>query len=230
MNAFKKIGVLGGMGALSSANFYHQMIQYCQHQYGAVQDADFPAMMIYNYPLEGFDETGIVDRDLVVMQLTEALQALEQSGCEILVMVCNTVHALWEELQASVSVPLVSLITQVVEHVEDQGYQKIGLLCSETTNRLGLYASEKMDIITPSDFQQKQLNQVIEHVMAGVQNDYDAKICKDIMYQMQRLGAEAVILGCTEIPLAIDQLQTDMKIFDTIELAVQAVVDFSLKN
>ena len=218
------------MGAGASANFYEQMIHYCQNRYGAVQDTDYPRMIIDNYPLEGFDETGIVDEKLVKQQIQEALQNLEQAGCDILVIVCNTVHVFWEELQAAVNVPLVNVVTSVLDQVQSHGYKKVGLLCSETTNEVQLYqknSPKSLEIIAPDKEQQDQLNQVIEHVMGGVQNDYDAKLCKNVIHDMKRAGAEAVILGCTEIPLAIHQLHTDMRIFDSISIAVGQVVDFA---
>lgn len=64
--AFKKIGVLGGMGPGSSANFYYKIIHYCQKKYQAVQDTDFPPLIIYSLPLSEFDESGIVDKDISI--------------------------------------------------------------------------------------------------------------------------------------------------------------------
>ena len=72
----KTIGVLGGMGPEASADFYQRVIAIFQKQFGAVQDTDYPPMLIYSLPLTGFDETGIVDATVVLGQLIAGVQKL----------------------------------------------------------------------------------------------------------------------------------------------------------
>src|SRR3989338_4022705 len=74
--AFKKIGILGGMGPEASADFYCKIIQYCQEKYDAVQDTDYPSIVIYSLPLYGFNESGITDKNLVLKQLIHGIEIL----------------------------------------------------------------------------------------------------------------------------------------------------------
>ena len=114
------------------------------------------------------------------------------------------------------------------------GYKKIGLFASESTTKSKLYqeifTKSKIKVISPDDKQQKVLNIVIKHVMGGNQRTEDVIALKDIARDYLKKGAEAIVIGCTEIPLAIDQSHTDVKLFDTIEIMAQSAVDFSMKN
>jgi aspartate racemase len=228
----KTIGVLGGMGPEASSNLYSKIIKYAQREYGAVQDFDYPPIIIYSLPLFGFDETGIVDEALVKTQLIEGVKKLESANCDLIIIACNTVHSYYQEMQSAVNVPIFNIIEETKKRVIDFGYKKVGLFASESTNNLKLYqkrfADSGIEVISPNNKQQKVLNRVIEHVMGGNQKTEDVIYLKDIARDYLKQGAEAIVMGCTEIPLAINQAHTDIKLFDTIEIIVQCAVDYSL--
>src|SRR3989338_9659407 len=230
----KTIGILGGMGPEASANLYSKMIKYTQHEYGAVQDSDYPPIIIYSMPLLGFDETGIVDQDSVKMQLIEGVRKLENAGCDLIIIGCNTVHIFFDEMQAAVNIPILNIVEETKKKVVDFGCKKVGLFASESTSKTKLYqkrfAESGIEVVSPDEKQQQILNKVIEHVMGGNQKNDDVIALKDIARDYVRKGAEAVVMGCTEIPLAINQSHTDTKLFDTIEIIVQSAVNFSLKK
>ncbi len=230
----KTIGILGGMGPEASANLYGKMIKYTQHKYGAVQDSDYPPIIIYSMPLLGFDETGIVDKEAVKSQLIDGVKKLENAGCDLIIVGCNTVHIFFDEMQEAVKIPVLNIVEETKKKVMDFGCKKVGLFASESTSRAKLYqkrfAESGVEVISPSARQQEALNKVIEHVMGGNQKTDDVIVLKDIARDYVKQGAEAVVMGCTEIPLAINQSHTDVKLFDTVEIIVQSAVDFSLKN
>jgi len=234
MQKHKTIGVLGGMGPEASANLYSKIIKYAQNEYGAVQDFDYPPIIIYSLPLFGFDETGIVDEALVKKQLIEGVKKLELAGCDLVIIACNTVHSYFEEMQSAVKVPIFNIIEETKKRVEKLGYKKVGLFASESTNKLKLYqkrfTDSNIEVISPNSEQQQILNKVIEHVMGGNQKIEDVILLKEIARDYIRQGAEAIVMGCTEIPLAINQTHTDIKLFDTIEIIVQSAVDYSLQD
>ena len=92
MNKKKTIGVLGGMGPGASADFYVHLVQYAQQRYHAVQDIDYPPVMLYSLPLPDFDERGVVDFDSTKKLLVGGVIKLEQFGAEVIAIPCNTVH------------------------------------------------------------------------------------------------------------------------------------------
>ena len=228
----KIIGVLGGMGPGASASLYNKIIEYSQYKYGAVQDVDYPPIIIYSLPLVGFDETGIVDEMLVKDQLVSGVKKLESAGCDIIIIACNTVHAYYEEMQVAVNIPILNIIEKTRERVVESGYKKVGLLASESTNKLQLYqkkfSSVGIKIISPNKSQQNVINNVIKQVMGGNQGVEDVIVLKGIIRDYLKQGAEAVILGCTEIPLAINQVDTDVELFDATKAIVELSVDYSL--
>ncbi len=234
MKKNKTIGILGGMGPEASANLYQRIIKYAQYKYGAVQDFDYPPIIIYSLPLLGFNETGIRDGDLVKKQLIDGVKKLAYAGCDLIIIACNTVHYFYDDMQSAVNIPVLNIIEETRRRVLDLGYKKVGLFASESTNKLKLYqdkfAAAGIEVIFPNKKQQDILNGVIKHVMGGNQGISDIVALKDIARDYIKQGAKAIIMGCTEIPLAINQTHTDIKLFDTVEIIVQSAVDFSLKS
>ena len=233
-NKNKTIGVLGGMGPGASANLYMEIIKYAQQKYNAIQDIDYPPIIIYSLPLEGFDETGIVEEKLVEKQLIDGVKKLESAGCDLIIIGCNTVHVLFAKMQVAVKIPILNIVEETKKKVLEFGYKKVGLFASESTTKSGLYQNNfqksGIDVVSPDSSQQNTLNLVIQHVMGGNQKDDDVIILKDVARDYIKQGAEAIVMGCTEIPLAINQTHTDIKLFNTIEIIVQSAVDFSLKK
>ncbi|MAH43216.1 aspartate racemase [archaeon] len=233
MTKNKTIGILGGMGPEASANLYHKMIKYTQNKYKAVQDHDYPPAIIYSLPLKGFDETGIVNEKLVEKQLINGVKRLEKSKCDLIIIACNTVHHFYNQMQKSVKIPIFNIIDETKKRVKKAGYDKVGLFASESTTKLNLYEKsfEKsgITVISPSKTQQKALNRVIKHVMAGNHGKRDIIILKKIAKDYINKGAQAVVMGCTEIPLAINQSDTKIKLFDSLEIIIECAVDSSLK-
>lgn len=228
----KTIGVLGGMGPEASVNLYAGLVKYAQKGYGAVQDNDYPPVILYSIPLEGFDETGIVDTMLVKTQLIEGVKKLESAGCDLVILGCNTVHVFYHDLQASIKIPILNIVAETKARVLRQGFKKVGLFASETTVNTKLYqenfAKSGISVFSPNKAQQKVITTVIEHVMGGRQGPSDTAALKSIASDYVKKGAEAIIVGCTEIPLAIGQEQFEVPLFDTTSIIVQAAVDFSL--
>jgi aspartate racemase len=232
MKKNKIIWVLGWMWPEASANLYSKIIKYSQQKYNAVQDFDYPPIIIYSLPLFGFDETWIVDEELVKKQLIEWVKKLEDSWCDLIIIWCNTVHLYYEEMQSVVKVPIFNIIEETKKMVKKYWYKKVWIFASESTNKLHLYqdkfADSNIEVISPNYEQQKVLNNVIEHVMWGNQKIEDIISLKDIARDYIKQWAEAIVMWCTEIPLAINQSHTDIKLFDTIEIIVQCAVDYSL--
>jgi aspartate racemase len=224
----KKIGILGGMGPEASANFYQKIIEVSQKKYGAVQDTDYPPMVIYSLPLKGFDESGIVDKELVLEQLFQGIKLLNDSGCKLIVMICNTVHSFIDKLQLKSNAPILSMIEEVANVVLNDQVKSVGVLASETTFDLKLYDSSlsKKGItpIVPNLTMRKNITQLILGVMSG-KVDFETK--KKLIQYINNLPVEAVILGCTELPLVIHKDDFNIKVYDSTEILAESVLNYS---
>lgn len=232
--AFKKIGILGGMGPEASANFYYKIIQYCQKKYHAVQDIDFPPIIIYSLPLYGFDESGIVDKKLVLKQLFHGIETLEQAGGDFIVIPCNTVHCFIDELRMKSSIPIISIMEETIKKIIKDNHNIVGLLGSETTLKLQLYQElldkNNISFVSPSEEDNSFITKLILEIMSG-KVAKKAKIdVLSIIKKMELQSANAVILGCTEIPLVITQKDVNITVYDTLQILAESAVDYAIND
>ena len=232
--AFKKIGILGGMGPEASANFYYKIIYYCQKEYQAVQDTDFPPMIIYSLPLSGFDESGIVDKRLVLQQLLHGVDTLRDAGCIFIVIPCNTVHYFMNELRQKSSIPIISIMEETVKKIKQNNHTIVGLLGSDTTLKLQLYQNllDENGIICVSPTQEENpiITKLILEVMIGKLEYKTKENVLSIIKKMELQSANAVILGCTEIPLAITQTDVNIKVYDTLQILAESAVHYAIND
>lgn len=218
----KKIGVLGGMGPASTAFFYQKIIEIAQKKYGAVQDTDYPPVFIYSCPLEGFDETGIVDEKLVLHQLIAAVEILNQAGVSFIVIPCNTVHYYIDKLRKHSKVPILSIVEETVKKIKSEKLSCVGLICSESAHEHNLYGSlAKNGVKVVVDENDEHVTALILDVMKG---NILKKHKNKVLSLIKKLGlkSQAVVLGCTELPLAVKQSDTKIKLFDTVEILAEA--------
>lgn len=227
----KTIGILGGMGPKASADFYDLVLEYAHQAYNAIQDTDYPEMIINSIALEGFDETGIVNEALVKQQLLKGLQTLENAHVDCIVMACNTVHIFHSYLQSEIKIPIIHIIEETAQKVKEKGFSPILVLSSETTNRENLYQNcfehKNINCFSPNKEEQKLLNTVIENVMAGEADLSDKKLIHSIIESYKAQGIKAVVLGCTELPLAFDQEDTDLPLFSSNKILAESVINFA---
>lgn len=233
MSKHKTIGIIGGIGPEASASLYLKLINHCQEKYHAVQDSDYPPSIIYNLPLAGFTEKGIEDFELVEKQLIQAALSLEAHGADMLLIACNTVHFFADTLTKKLNIPLINIIEETACEAARLNLKSVGVLSSQSTLELGLYhkalAQLGVNVIDASLQQQALINDVILNVMSGRFNQTDKMTLKQIIMNMHQQGAEAVILGCTELPLAINQLDTDILLLDSLKIMVESALHKSIK-
>lgn len=230
----KRIGILGGMGPETSAEFYSKIIKYFQDKYGAIQDIDFPAMIIYSLPLEGFDETGIIDEKLVLEQLMHGIKTLENAGSDFIVIPCNTVHYFIEVLRETCSIPIFSIMEETVKKIKLEGIKSIGLLGSETTLQFNLYQKildkNNISYVLPKPEDYEIVTKLILEVMSGkIKNSTKSKVLT-LIKDMEKQSADSILLGCTELPIAIKNKDVGVKIFDSLQILAEAASEYSKPN
>lgn len=229
----KTVGILGGMGPLASANLYHKIVKIAQEMYHAEQDTDFPPMIIYNLPLIGFDEAGFKNPTLVKGQLIAGVKKLERAGSDFIIIACNTVHHFYQEMQDAIKIPIISIIEETVKTADKKELKVIGLLSSESTNKLKIYQKVldyyAIKTLSVTDKQQKLLNEIILHVMSGTQGEADKECLKAIIHDICQQGAQGIILGCTELPLAISQNDIDVALLNSTEIIAKSALEYAFK-
>ena len=196
-----------------------------QEQYHAVQDTDYPSLVLYSLPLTGFDETGIVDEDLVLQQLEEGIQILEQAQCDFIVIPCNSVHIFINEVRASVHIPVLSIVDETVRLLESKGVKEVGLLATTTTVQKNLYQSQLQDkgitthLLARSN--QELIGTVINRLVLGQETEEDKAVLLSMIKDFTEKGISNILLACTDLQLLVPQID-NAEILDTMEILAQA--------
>ena len=230
----KIIGILGGAGPVATSYIFNKIIRTLQKEYGAKQDQDFPALMIYSLPLNDFTETGFITMktsDTIFDQLLTGIKKLEETGCELIVITCNTTHFFYDMLQKSVHVPVINLIDETSHVAKSNGINRALVLSSRSTRDLGLYSKALseigLDCINITDTEQTELDTIILNIMGGTQSNKDITLMEEMLGKYSKLGADGLIVGCTEISVIIDTINSPITIVDSAETAVRKVINHS---
>ncbi|KKT39716.1 hypothetical protein A3K29_02270 [Candidatus Collierbacteria bacterium RIFOXYB2_FULL_46_14] len=229
----KTIGVLGGSGPIAGANVYIRMLRHAQLKYHAVQDTDYPPTILYSLPLEGFTEKGSVDNHLLRVQFRHGLSVLQNSGSDIIIIACNTLHTLLPEFKDEISIPILDMISLTVDSVVDSHVRTVGVLASEESHRKQLYgqllSTKDIEVLEVDDMAQIDLNNIILHVMGGTYSVLDNQVLMKVINSLVARGAESVIIGCTELSIVAEHIKPSIKLHDSADILAVAVVDYAMK-
>ena len=231
MKSLKTIGVLGGMGPCASAHFYNLLLTSAQKNLGAVQDDEYPQIIINSLALKGSTEAGMENSDLITNQLIEGIKVLEKAGCDFTVIPCNSVHNSIGVLRKKSKKPIISIIEKVSEQVIKSQVKKVLVLSSETTDKYGLYdhlENYGIEIIKPNLILRKKVTKLILSVMGSSSIEKNKQpVIQDIELLYKNHRIDSVILGCTELPLAISSTDTKIKLFDSLEILADSAIEYS---
>jgi len=205
----KVVGVLGGMGPLASHAFYGELIRLTR----ARRDQDHLHVIVDS-------DASIPDRTEFLLRggedprpaLRASAERLVAAGAELLVMPCNTAAAFSEDVGQAAGVPLVDWIDTAVDRLQGIGARKVGILATSGTVEVGLYQrrleSRGIEWVVPDAAGQEAVMDAIygeRGVKAGVIDDGTRKMVLEVARQLADAGADAVVLGCTELPLALPE-------------------------
>lgn len=224
----KTIGILGGLGPIASAELYLEILKLCQKEHRAVQDYDYPKIIIVSLPLPDFDEHGSTNSAQTQTLVKEALRTLEAAGADFIAMACNTIHLLYPQLVKAVKIPIINLIEETVNYFQNFAYQKIGIICSAETSKSGLYTyafqKRKQKLITTTKLDQKTVTKAIAAVMGGTINDLISHELTKVVHSLENAGAEVLLVGCTELPLALNHQDIRIPVIDATRILAMAAV------
>ncbi len=230
MKRFKTIGVLGGIGPVATAHFYQVLLTVAQKKYSAVQDADFPHIIINSLPVVGTTEYGVdTNDDVILKQLKRGIKMLENAGAQIIVIPCNSAHGHIEKLQSEVNVPIINLIQEVVARVIKDQRKYVAILSSKIAYEKNLYYThfQKVNILcySPNEDLITTCTDLILNIMGGKNPDgHKEKLLKQVR-EMEKDGVDGIILGCTELPVAIKKEEISSQLFDSIKILADATLE-----
>ena len=217
----KKIGILGGMGPEALSDMYLAICKYYQVNFNAKYDKDFPPMIIYSVPIPDVVES-IENEQETLIALTDASKILQVDGCDFIVIACNSVQFLLDDIRKKISIPIIGIAETVAKELQTKGYKKVGILATQTTIGKKIYDEELnkigVSLLSPDEDNQNVVTEVIMTQLSGKASSRETQKLKNVVDILKRNGAEAILIACTDLPLVIKQADTAIPLINCTEI------------
>jgi aspartate racemase len=229
----KRIGILGGMSPESTVAYYEYITRTYTERFG---DYGYPEILIYSVSFQQYVDWPNQDRwDLVAEGLGQAAEKLAAAGAELILIATNTMHLVFDEVQARAGVPMISLLDATAEAILGRGFRKVGLLGTRFTMEKGFYqdalARRGISTLVPGAEDREYVHRVIyDELAAGQIRDESRAGFLAIIRRLVERGAEGVILGCTEIPLLVSEADAGIPLFDTTQIHAEAALNYAIET
>lgn len=228
----KTIGLIGGMSWESTVTYYQIINREISAKLGGFHSAKILLHSVDFSEIAALQFSG--DWQLMGETLKEAAVNLQKSGADCVLICTNTMHKVADQVVEGIDVPLIHIADATAEKLKQNGLEKVGLLGTKFTMQQEFYKSRLtelhgIEVITPNDTQMDEVHSVIyDELCKGVISDSSKQAYLDIIEDLRQSGAQAVILGCTEIGLLVSQHDVDIPLYDTAAIHALSAVDFAL--
>lgn len=224
----KTIGVLGGMGWESSADWYRRANELVRDRIGGYASApvildslDFAEIQVLQ-AADDWNEAGRI--------LARHAQGLEAAGAELIVLCTNTMHICAPAIVAAITVPFLHIADIAADAIAQEGISTVGLLGTAFTMEKPFYrerlAERGITTLIPDDADRAETHRIIfEELVQGVISDASRETMRQLIAKLVSQGAQGIILGCTEIELLVSQDDSPVPVFPTTALHVEAALD-----
>lgn len=227
----KVIGLIGGLSWESSAEYYRRLNRQVRERLGGLHAANILMHSLDFAPVAELQAQG--DWPALDRAMVEAADMLARGGADILLICSNTMHRCAGAVEAASSVPLIHIADPTAAAIKAAGLSRVGLLGTAFTMEqdflTGRMAKAGLDVIVPDDAGRETIHRIIyDELVQGVVSDASRGRCRDVITALVDRGAEAIILGCTEIMLLVGAEDSTVPLFDTLALHVDAAIDAAL--
>jgi aspartate racemase len=221
-------GILGGMGPEATIDLFAKIVRSTR----ASRDQDHLRIIIDNNPAIPDRQKAILENGVSpVKWLVETARNLERAGADFIVMPCNTAHYWIEDIRKVVGIPVVDMIEETAEELARAypSLRTVGILAATGTVRSGLYQKNlsrlRINCVSPADDDQLTLMGVIYSVKAGDFSKH--RVAAEVAGRVVIAGAEAVVSGCTEIPLVLKTEDLSVPLIDATQVLASRTVEIS---
>jgi aspartate racemase len=228
----KTIGLIGGMSWESSALYYRLINEETRRRLGGHHNARSVMVTVDFAEVEGLQHSG--EWDILGGLLADCAVQLERSGANFVVLCTNTMHKLADSITQAVRIPLLHIVDATAAAIQAGGYRRVGLLATKFTMEEEFYKRRMLErfgieVIVPPAASRDVVHRVIyEELCRGVVREESRERYREIIGELGMAGAEAIILGCTEIELLISGHDSALPVFPSTLLHARAAVDFAL--
>lgn len=228
----KVIGLIGGMSWESSLEYYRIINRSVKKRLGGFHSAKILMYSVDFAEIEELQTKGLWTESGEI--LADAAERLEKGGAEMIVLCTNTMHKLSDAITSRVRIPMIHIADAAAGSVKQQGFKKAALLGTRYTMEQDFYKDRLkyngLDVIIPDADDMTIIHDVIyEELVKGIILDSSREKYQQIIEKLKNKGAEAVILGCTEIGLLIKGEDSVLPVFDTTQIHAEAAVKLALQ-
>jgi aspartate racemase len=227
------LGVLGGMSWTSTAEYYRLLNEGVAHRLGGLHSARLLVHSVDFAPVAQMQHDG--DWDGAAEVLAEAARGLERAGAQGLLLATNTMHEVADRVQSATSIPLFHIGDATARRVREAGHRRVGLLATAFTMEQDFYtgrlAAHGLEVVLPDERGRADVHRVIyEELCHDVVQEESRARYREVMAALAADGAEAVVLGCTEIGLLVGQDDATVPLFDTTAIHAEDAVSWMLAS
>ena len=228
----KKIGLVGGTGPESTLMYYKELNTRIDQLTGgkampdlAIESVDF--RKAWSYVSNG-------ENDNLADYLSEKVSCLRSTGCEVISLTAGTMHLVINEIEKKTGVSLVSIPKAVADEASSKGYTKVGLLGTIFTMEQDYMKKDLIDagieVCIPEKADRELVaKRIFEELELGIVKEETLKEFQDLILKMQNeQGIQAVILGCTELPLLLNEKNSPLPILDSVEIHIRKLIELAV--
>ncbi|BHH85037.1 aspartate/glutamate racemase family protein [Desulforhopalus sp. 52FAK] len=228
----KTIGLLGGMSWQSTLDYYKQINKKVNTRLGGFHSAKMTMVSVDFAGLESAMGTG--NWEFCATTLIDAALSVEGAGADCLLICTNTLHKVAPQVEEAINIPLLHIADGAGQSLVKNNISAVGLLGTRFTMEEDFYSlrlAEKygLQVFTPNSADRATVDNIIfnELCQGEINTNSQAEYLR-IMDDLRNQGAEAILLGCTEIAMLVSENHTDIPLFDTTAIHTSMAVDFSL--
>jgi aspartate racemase len=228
------IGLIGGMSWESSVEYYRIINREVRNRLGGVHSARSLMWSVDFGEIERLQHRG--DWDELTKRMQDAALRLQRGGADFVVLCTNTMHLMADEIAAAVDIPLLHIADPTADKIKAAGFRKVGLLATAFTMEKDFYKGrlEKafgLDVLVPDADDRRAVHEIIyKELVAGEVRPESRRVYREVIARLIARGAEAIILGCTEIMLLVSTEDSSVPLFDTTTIHALAAVDRALAS
>lgn len=230
----KTIGIIGGLGPESTVDYYKRIISIFQEQY---PDLAYPEIIMFSVDLNSFLKCAENQEWLVMVTwLVEKIDALACAGADFAVISSNTPHIVFDEVQAQSSLPLLSIVEETCRKAEHLDVKTLGLMGTKFTMEADFYQKpfrvKGMEVIVPKKEEQRVIQEkLFSEIELGIIKDSTRNDLLAIVKRMRKQDEiEALILGCTELPLILQKDEFGIPFLNTAAIHVESIVNYCIQS
>jgi aspartate racemase len=229
----KTIGILGGLSPESTVSYYQHITHTYVERFG---DHGYPEIIMYSVGFQNYIDWGAAGKwDKIARDMIKVAHSLERAGAEFGVIATNTMHIVYDEMQAAIGIPFLHIVDAAAEAIRVRGYSTVGLLGTKFTMSQAFYrdrlVANGVDAIVPEEAEQDDIHRVIyEELVSGLIVDQSRRRFVEIIDNLKNRGAEGIVLGCTEIPLLVTDKDSPLPLFDTASIHAEKALQYAISG